>query len=61
MEKYLTTAKITKKELAKLLSIAKERKRNVETKRKGDVDNIYVDGNLFAESMKGYCNLIIYI
>ena len=55
--------KTTKKELDRLCDMAKEQKRKVEHKVKGDTDNIYIDGVLVGEAckMKGYSHYLVFV
>jgi len=55
----ITTVRITKKELIRLLELAKTRKIKITPSQKDDVINYYIEDELFAEQMPGYCNLII--
>lgn len=53
------TVKTTKKAVRRLCEDAESLGMPVEHKIKGDVDNIYINGQLVAETMPGYAGVVI--
>lgn len=53
--------RVSRKTLNLLLSTARDKGRTVENRRKGDVDNWYIDNRLFGTSTKGWCCVVIKI